>query len=425
MKNIKYITVLLALALFSACSPNIEVRDLGTELPKTEISVDDTDPNQPVLTVTDPSVFNATWDFGGGVLLQGKQVKGFFPLEGYYKYTLTAMNGLGSTETIDSVHVSKSNPDMVYDIEEYAWLVGDKGDGGKVWIWDQEAPGGHVSYMTADYDWDEFWWNPYEGDDGANLADLTNEIKFDLEGAFNFTRYSSKDVEAEKGNFVLNINEMILSISGAHIPNWNEPNLDDAIKSTGEYKIQVLNKYEILLWQKDDVSGYGWAWKFKARDLDKYADPIYKLAGKDTESGKTWVFNQDVPGDDVSYMTANYDWEEFWWNPYGGDVDGLNLPDYNNEIKFELDYTYTRTGADGAEIEKGTYTFDTAAMVIVLTDAHIPNYNDGNLDPDVVATNTYQVKVLDNVKLLMWQDQSSINPDDFDYGWSWEFKPKI
>ncbi|MCK5782153.1 MAG: PKD domain-containing protein [Flavobacteriales bacterium] len=423
MKKLLYIASLVATAFFSACSPSIEVRDLGTELPKMDITIDDADPNQPILTVSDPSVFNATWDFGGGVLLQGKTVKGFFPLEGYYKYTLTAMNGLGASEGIDSVYVSKSNPDMVYDIEEYSWLVGEKGEGGKVWIWDQEEVGGNVSYMTAGYDWDEFWWNPYAGDDGASLADLTNEIKFDLEGAFNFTRYSSKDVEAEKGNFVLNINEMSLSISGAHIPNWNEPNLDDAIKSTGQYTIQVINKYELLLWQNDEVNGYGWAWKFKARDLDKYSDPIYKLAGKDTESGKTWIFNQDAPGENVCYMTANYDWEEFWWNPYDGDA-GTDLPDYNNDIKFELDYTYTRMDVDGNEIEKGKYTFDSEAMVITLMDAHLPNYNDSNLDPDVIATNTYQVKILDNDNLLMWQDQSTINPDDFDYAWAWSFKVK-
>ena len=430
MKKLIYITSLIAIAFFSACSPNIEVRDLPSQLPKKDVIVDKSDPNQPILSVDDETVFTANWDFGGGILLQGKEVKGFFPLQGDYKYTLTAMNGAGSTTTEGVVNVASSNPSMVYDIPEYAALVGAEGDGGKYWVFDQSAPGGDVSFMTADYDWDEFWWNPYGGEDGANLPDYMNEIKFDLEGAFNYTRDESKGVELEKGNFVLNLNEMTLQFVGANIPNYNDENLSGDITSTGVYKIKTINEFELVLWQNDATNGYGWTWKFKARDISG-VNPLNTLAGESGAGGKTWVFNQDAPGGKVCYMTAtekDYDpagdaWLEFWWNPYEGDTDGLTLLDYDNDIKFELDYTYTRFAADGSEIEKGTYALNTADMVLTLTGAHIPNYNDANLDPAAI-TDTYDVKLLEDGKLIIWQDHGQLGNDGYDYGWAWEFKPK-
>ena len=424
MRNFKYIILLMAVVFFNACSPKIDVRDLPTNPPKTDVIVDKTDPNQPVLSVDDETVFTANWDFGNGILLQGKSVQGFFPLKGDYKYTLTAMNGAGSSVVEGTVNVAESNPSMVYGIPEYAALVGAEGDGGKYWIFDQAISGGgeDVSFMTADYDSDEFWWNPYAGEAGADLPDYMNEMKFDLEGGFNYTREDGLDAAIESGSFVLNITEMTLQFVGANIPNYNDPNLSDDITSTGLYKIKSINDYELVLWQNDATNGYGWTWKFKARDMSG-DNPLNTLAGEAGEGGKTWEFNQDAPGEDVSYMTANYNWEEFWWNPYAGD-DGASLPDLDNNIKFELDGTYTRFATDGSEIEKGTYVLNTADMIITFTDAHIPNYNDGNLDVEVVATNVYKIQVLEDDKLLLWQDQSSINPDDYDYAWAWEFKPK-
>ncbi len=435
MKNIKYISILLVLALFSACSPSIEVRDLPANLPETDVTVDSSDPNQPILSVNDETVFTANWDFGSGILLQGKEVKGFFPMKGDYAYTLTLMNGAGSSTVEGSVNVESSNPSMVYDIPAFKALVGNEGDGGKYWVYDQAVPGGgDVCFMTANYDWAEFWWNPY-GSDGDPLPGALNEIKFDLEGAFNFTRYSTKDEEAEKGNFVLDIKNMTIQFVDANIPDYDEANCDPDVTATGVYNIKVLNDYELLLWQDQstinpDDFDYGWSWKFKARDMTG-DNPLNTLAGEEGEGGKTWIFNQDAPGGNVCYMTASekdYDpageaWLEFWWNPYEGDTDGLLLPDYDNDIKFELDYTYTRFATDGSEIEKGTYEFNTGAMTITLIDAHIPNYNDENLDPAAIS-DTYDVRLLEDGKMVIWQDHGQLGNEGYDYGWAWEFKPK-
>jgi hypothetical protein len=436
MKKILYIATLVATAFFSACSPNIEVRDLPAGLPKTDVSVDFADPNQPIMTVNDETVFTANWDFGNGVLLQGKSVKGFFPLGGYHKYTLTAINGAGTTTVVDSVKIENDNPDMVYDIPAYAFLVGKKGDGGKYWVYDQAVPGtGDVCFMTANYDWTEFWWNPYNPDEEGPSPDALNEIKFDLEGGFNFTRYETKDVELEKGNFVFNVKDMKIKFIGANIPDWNEANCDPEMTATGEYHVKILNEYELLLWQDQseknpDDFDYGWAWKFKARDLDKGNDPIYKLAGEEGDGGKTWSYDMsNVDGEKgYCYMTARYDWEEAWWNPYNED-DGHSR-DVANEIKFDLDYNYVRYETEGVEAEAGSYTLDKDEMILKVIGADIPDGDDSylgddaNLNPDATSTREYKIQILDETHLLLWQIQYDTGNDDDDYAWAWKFTVK-
>ena len=428
MKKILYIASLVATTIFSACSPNIEVRDLPAGLPKAEVSVDFSDPNQPVMTVNDETVFTANWDFGSGVVLQGKSVKGFFPLEGYKKYTLTAINGAGTTVVVDSVKIEESNPDMVYDIPAYAALVGAKGEGGKFWVYDQAVPGGgNVCYMTANYDWEEFWWNPYNPDEEGPSPDALNEIKFDLEGGFNFSRFETKDVLLEEGSFVLNIKDMTIKFVNANIPDYDEANCDPDMTATGEYHIKLLNEYELLLWQDQSLKNpddfdYGWAWKFKARDISG-TNPLDLLADK------TWVYDQsNVTGDiGYCYMTARYDWDEAWWNPY---KEGTPTKDIANEMTFSKNGEFTRYESEGVEAEKGTFTLDNSTMLLTIIDAMIPDADDSflgeeaNLNPEATSTGEYTIQVLSETELLLWQKQYDTGDDDNDYAWAWKFKVK-
>jgi hypothetical protein len=145
-------------------------------------------------------------------------------------------------------------------------------------------------------------------------------------------------------------------------------------------------------------------------------------------AGQTWIYDYkavDNDGEpDYLYMTANYDWEEFWWNPYSLAY-GHPSPDFFTKMKFDLDggYTYTFIAEDGTETV-GTFLLDMDEMTLTIIDAPIPDQNEENCDPDVTASGVYQVKILEDGHLYLWQDQSLINPDDFDYGWAWEFKPE-
>ena len=142
--------------------------------------------------------------------------------------------------------------------------------------------------------------------------------------------------------------------------------------------------------------------------------------------GRIWAFtvpedptDGDTPG--YCYMTANYDWEEFWWNPYNDDEE-TETPEYGSKMKFDLNggYNYTYIDEDGNEI-KGIFLLDMDHMTLTIVDSQIPDQYEENCDPDVTATGVYQVKILDDDTLYLWQDQSAINPDDFDYGWAWVF----
>jgi len=133
--------------------------------------------------------------------------------------------------------------------------------------------------------------------------------------------------------------------------------------------------------------------------------------------GKTWEYNPIDPG--YCYMTANYDWEEFWWNPYEDDPS----PESDAKMYFDLDggFNYTYIAPDGSET-KGSFILDMDKMTLKIIDAQIPDQYEENCDPDVTSSGLYQVKILKDHSLLLWQDQSAVNPDDFDYGWAWKFK---
>jgi len=133
--------------------------------------------------------------------------------------------------------------------------------------------------------------------------------------------------------------------------------------------------------------------------------------------GKTWEYNEVDPG--YCYMTANYDWEEFWWNPYEDDAS----PERDATMYFDLDggYNYTYIDPDGNET-KGSFILDMNKMTLKIIGAQIPDQYEENCDPDVTKTGVYQVKILKDHSLFLWQDQSALNPDDFDYGWAWKFK---
>jgi hypothetical protein len=427
MKKLIYLfTLLLAVV---ACTPEVELREQPADFPGLEFTVDATDPNQPILTINDETVFNVNWSFDDGTVLQGTSVQCFYPLKGDYGFTIVAMNGKGQSTGTGSVKVPISNPSMVYDIPEFVSLCGEESEGSKVWVWAQNEPGGNVSYMTDPDDWKVFWWNPYtvEDETAENLPGLLNEIEFGLVGGFNYTRYESKDVVAEEGSFQLDVKNMTLKLAGAHLPNYNDENIDPDIAATGEYKIQILSDYELLLWQQHPTMGYSWAWKFKARDLEPVVDPIYKLAGEDGAGGKTWTF--DHSGSMGScYMTADYNWEESWWTPYSTLE---SVPEYNHTIKFDLDMNYTRFDGAGTAIENGTYAYNRKTGELILTDGHIPNFEarnsgdngDSNLDLNVCETGRYILQIVEDDKLFVWQDHGPNNGGANDYGWAWIFKP--
>ncbi len=151
-----------------------------------------------------------------------------------------------------------------------------------------------------------------------------------------------------------------------------------------------------------------------------------------TGAGQTWVYATDYPGTAFldwmtfpayCFMTDALDddsgiaWTKPWWNPYGDEA----TPDATGEMAFDLNGGYNFTGVDG---NQGSFILDAEKMTIQFKDANILDWDEGNCDPDVTATGIYQIISITDNELILWQNQTTKNPDDFDYGWTWIFKRK-
>ena len=147
----------------------------------------------------------------------------------------------------------------------------------------------------------------------------------------------------------------------------------------------------------------------KVTDLE-YVPGYFELT--DNGAPKTWVYDEDNE-DGYIYETADYDWEEIWGNPYEDE----NSPDFGAKMKFDLDggFNYVLIEEDGTET-KGSFALNMNKMTLQIIDSHIPDF-DENIGEDIASTGLYEVKILEDDKLLMWQ----VGDGD---GWAWVFKPE-
>jgi len=157
--------------------------------------------------------------------------------------------------------------------------------------------------------------------------------------------------------------------------------------------------------------------------IDKmtYSVPGYsELTGNG--AGKTWVFNKIDCGNGnfgkYCHMgpkdPAKY--SKIWWDPGCAEGDDW-YEDENAAIRFEID------GANlvckfipetGAEIV-GSFMLDMAAMKLTIKDTHIQDYAHENTKPDVAASGIYDISVLEDGSLVLFQLHNA--------GWFWKYKP--
>lgn len=269
MKKINYIFLLVLSFAFFACSPDAEIKDFGPAPVGTiSASAKAGEANVYTYRIDGDGAFMYNWRFANGVKSQEQELDVYFPFKGTYE-NFIYMSGRAGTVIENHELVVPATDPAICEVEGLILLTGGCEGNGKKWTWNQDEPGGDVSYMTAPYDWDEFWWNPYPGDDGVNLADLTNEIKFDLNGAYNFTRYETPGEIAEEGSFVIDLEKMVISFIDANIPNYDDPNLDENVILSGTYLIKELTEDKLVLWQDHSPNNggahdYAWTWEFKA-----------------------------------------------------------------------------------------------------------------------------------------------------------------
>lgn len=249
------------LALFIACQP-IEDRDhlenttnvAGVELVATQSTPGG---NKITLSMVTPGV-TGFWDYNLGRAFTDK-VEFIYPIPGTATFTFEGT--LGAEFFTKTIEVQIDQLDNALDQDWYD-LVSEDTAGGKTWVFDGgPSPDGRMWwYMSPPNDpgaWAGAWWNA--AGDCCPPVDAAGRMKFDLDGAANFTYYAGPDAAPVLGSFVLDVTNQTLKINNANILGAEEPwgNPD------GFYTIISLTEDQMILYVENNNGGTGWTWIFR------------------------------------------------------------------------------------------------------------------------------------------------------------------
>ena len=255
MKKILYILTAIAVVFLYACEPQMDVAPEIGAAPKGDFTIDNSNPNNIVLTVNATDAFMYTWDLGNGEKAEGKVVTAYYAFKGDYTAKCTISGKGGAIVSQKTISVSATDP----QVSEKPIVKELTGSGaGKTWVYADDNPDGlGYCYMVASYDWDEYWWNPYDG--GAS-PDFGSELVFDLDGAYNFT-----GVDGNVGSFSINADANTIQFIDANILDWDEENCNPDMTATGLYNITKITDDELVLVQHQFDDDYAWTWRFKRK----------------------------------------------------------------------------------------------------------------------------------------------------------------
>lgn len=273
MKKIVYAFIVVFVVLLYSCDPQMDDAPEIGSLPIADFIIDDTDPNNILLIGTSPDGFLYNWDVGNGSKKEGETVNAYYPFAGNYEVSCTVSGKGGYSVVTKTVTVNSTDPELVN--KPVLKELTDSGVG-KTWVYYANRPGwdvgndpyqpGAYCFMVANYDWDEFWWDPYE-DDGVDTSGVLNEMYFDLNGGFNYTFFTEAGVAGKMGAFLIDTDAMTIHIKEPWIADYNEENLNPDITVTGDYIIKSITDDELILYQDQtgDDYDYGWIWIFKPK----------------------------------------------------------------------------------------------------------------------------------------------------------------
>jgi hypothetical protein len=258
----------LMILMVSGCDPIVDEQSLKntTDVAGVELIATQSTPggNKIELLMATPGI-TGYWDYNLGTALTDR-VTIVYPIPG--KATFTYVGTLGAeffTKTID-VQIDKLDTPLDQD---YYDLVSENTSAGKTWVFAGTGPDTNDMYwyMSPPNDpasWGTAWWNA--GGTCCPPSDVAGSMKFDLNGAANFT-YTKKPGEAPvKGSFVLNTKDQTIQINGANLLG----NEGCAANKENFYKIISLTEDEMILYVPlatgDGGCWTGWTWKFKPQE---------------------------------------------------------------------------------------------------------------------------------------------------------------
>ena len=206
------------------------------------------------LSMNTPGV-TGYWNYNLGKALTNK-VEFVYPIPGTSTFTFVGTLGAEFFEKTIDVQVDVLDTPLEQDWYD---LVSEQTAEGKTWVFNggPEPDGGMWWFMSDPGNPWGLWWNA--AGDCCPPVDAAGKMKFDLDGAANFTYYSGPDASPVNGSFVLDVENQTLQVNGANILGAEEPRGNP----DGLYQIVSLTEDEMVLFVSNNAGGTGWTWVFK------------------------------------------------------------------------------------------------------------------------------------------------------------------
>jgi hypothetical protein len=164
---------------------------IGNPPPAPEFSIDKSDPNNIIFTVTSAQGFMINWDFGNGKLSQKSTDTMYYPFADTYTVKLTASNKGGAATTKKKLIITTTDPKICAN-RYYALLSGGCAVASKTWmIYDGDSAYGNgppspkdsLGKGTSTYnDPISFWWNSTKSLGVPPSRAMDDEYVFGLKG---------------------------------------------------------------------------------------------------------------------------------------------------------------------------------------------------------------------------------------------------
>jgi hypothetical protein len=246
--------------LFTACDPIVDEQTLSntTDVAGVELVATQSTPggNKITLNMVTPGI-TGYWNYNLGKALTN-EITVVYPIPG--TSTFTYKGTLGAEFFEKTIDVQIDQLDNALDQDWYD-LVGTNTAAGKTWVYAATPGNGMFWFMSApdnkDGAWG-VWWNA--GD--CCCPDPNGKIKFDLDGAANYTYYADGTGSGAKGSFVLDVTNQVLQVIDVPLMGGNVGG--GAGNPAGIYQIVSLTENELVLYlPNSEVYGTGWTWVFK------------------------------------------------------------------------------------------------------------------------------------------------------------------
>ena len=272
MKKIVYLLTGVLLVFIASCEPQLDaIEDLGPTPTNGLITIDDSDPYNPIFTANADNGFIYHWDFGNNQTGEGQIASSYFPFAKDYDVTCT-ISGAGGTNVIatKTFNVATNDP-AVANMPVWKELTG--GGTGKTWVYNTDPATGlpDYCYQTGNQGeldtYPDAWMPSWSWGQCVRMTpDINGAMVFDLNGGLNYTYHQNAGDTGVKGSFILDTANMTITIVDPYILDYNINCTNAATTSTGIFEIKLLTNTEMVLWQDQLDGGTGWGWSFKVKE---------------------------------------------------------------------------------------------------------------------------------------------------------------